>query len=130
MTVGAQEWPAGENAIEGIMTNPTSPDLTALSWLFLVAFCICVVFSMYLSGYLSKCCNAYADQTLIVGVNGGGYHLWEVTQDELERFKIVRATKLQPFLAKTLTAVATRPSTLGPSYTFSWCSSSSSAFSR
>ena len=37
---------------------------------------------------------------VIVGVNGGGYHLWEVTQDELVRFKMVRLGDLRTVLGK------------------------------
>jgi hypothetical protein len=37
---------------------------------------------------------------MIVSVHGGGYHLWEVTHDELVRFKKVRATNLWMLLQR------------------------------
>jgi hypothetical protein len=72
-------------------------DLTVFSWLFLVAYCVFVVFSMY-AGRWRILVDSDADWTLIVSVHGGGYHLWEVTHDELVRFKKVRATSLRMLL--------------------------------
>lgn len=58
---------------------------------------------------------------VIVSVNGGGYHLWEVTQDELVRFKMVRLGDLRTVLGKKkkkrLTAIANRHTTPQRSHT-------------
>ena len=70
-----------------------------LSWLFLVAYCVFVVFSMYADRWRIPV-DSDADWTLIVSVHGGGYHLWEVTRDELVRFKKVRATNLWKLLER------------------------------